>query len=101
MSTHNMCFYGEITIIIPKLSLNTLLVCFTVFSALKAIETYASGTMKVYGLPSGQGHWNDMARVADEGHIIILAVKVLALGKSINLHSALSLGYYSLNSTII
>ena len=31
------------------------------FNALNAIETLASGTMKVYGLPSGQGHWNDMA----------------------------------------
>ena len=39
------------------------------FSALKAIETLASGTMKVYGLPSGQGHdsRNDMARAAGEG----------------------------------
>ena len=27
MSTHNICFYGEITKIIPKLSLNTLLIC--------------------------------------------------------------------------
>ena len=33
------------------------------FNALKAIETLASGTMKVYGLPSGQGldHRNGMA----------------------------------------
>ena len=29
MSTHNICFYGEIRIIIPKLSSNTLLICFT------------------------------------------------------------------------
>ena len=27
MSTHNICFYGEITKIIPKLSSNTLLIC--------------------------------------------------------------------------
>ena len=43
--------------------------------ALAAIETVASGTMKVYGLPSGH---------------IIPAVQALALGQSINLHSALS-----------
>ena len=29
MSTHNICFYGEPTKIIPKLSSNTLLICFT------------------------------------------------------------------------
>ena len=27
MSTHDICFYGEITKIIPKLSSNTLLIC--------------------------------------------------------------------------
>ena len=27
MSTHNICFYGEITKIIPKFSSNTLLIC--------------------------------------------------------------------------
>ena len=55
------------------------------FNALKAIETLASGTMKVYGLPSGQGldRRNDMATR------IIPAVQALALGQSINLHSAL------------
>ena len=30
MSTHNICFYGEITKIIRKLSSNTLLFCSTV-----------------------------------------------------------------------
>ena len=30
MSSHNICFYGEIAIIIPELSLNTLLICSTV-----------------------------------------------------------------------
>ena len=36
------------------------------FNALIAIETSASGMMKVYELPSGQGldRWNDMARAA-------------------------------------
>ena len=60
------------------------------FNALKAIETLASGTMTVYGLSSGQGPYrrNDMA-LACSGHIIP-AVQVLALGQSINLHSALS-----------
>ena len=29
MSTHNIGFYGEITKIIPKLSLNTFLICST------------------------------------------------------------------------
>ena len=29
MSTHNICFYGEIMKIIPKLSSNTLLICST------------------------------------------------------------------------
>ena len=29
MSTHNICFYGEITKMIPKLSSNTLPICFT------------------------------------------------------------------------
>ena len=45
------------------------------FNALKAIEILASGTMKVYGLLGGRGlvRRNDMA-----------------LGQSINLHSALS-----------
>ena len=27
MSTHNICFYGEISKIIPQLSSNTLLIC--------------------------------------------------------------------------
>ena len=60
------------------------------FNALKAIETLVLGTMKVYGLPSGQvlDRLNDMARAADSGHIIP-AVQALALGQSINLHSAL------------
>ena len=31
MSTHNICFYGEISKIIPKLSPNTLLICSSVF----------------------------------------------------------------------
>ena len=31
MSTHNMCIYGELMKIIPKLSSNTLLICFTEF----------------------------------------------------------------------
>ena len=29
MSIHNVCFYGEITKIVPKLSSDTLLICFT------------------------------------------------------------------------
>ena len=29
MNTHNICFYGEIGKIIPKLSQNTLLICST------------------------------------------------------------------------
>ena len=29
MNTHNICFYGEITKIIPKLSSDTLLICST------------------------------------------------------------------------
>ena len=29
MNTHNICFYGEISIIIPKLLPNTLLICST------------------------------------------------------------------------
>ena len=29
MSTHNICFYGKLTKIIPKLSSNTLLICYT------------------------------------------------------------------------
>ena len=47
------------------------------FNALKAIETLALGAVEVYGVPSGQG-----------------------LGQSINLHSALSLGYYCLSSDL-
>ena len=50
------------------------------FNALKAIETLASGTMKVYGLPSGQGldHRNGWPE------------PVQALRQSINIHSALN-----------
>ena len=61
------------------------------FNALKAIETVASGTMKVYGLPEGQGldRRNDMTLACGSGHIIQVA-KALAIGQSINLHSALS-----------
>ena len=64
------------------------------FNALKAVETVASGTMKVYGLPSGQGldRRSDMALACGSrgsGHIIS-AVQALALGLSITLHSALS-----------
>ena len=31
MSTHNICFYGEITKSVPKLSSDTLLICSTEF----------------------------------------------------------------------
>ena len=60
------------------------------FNALKAIETLAEGTMKVYRLPSAHGldHWN-MALSYGSGYII-LVVQALALRQSINLHSALS-----------
>ena len=66
------------------------------FNALTALETLASGTMKVYGLPLGQGlgRLNDMARIAGEGHVPV--VQALARGQSIDLHSALSQGYYCL-----
>ena len=69
------------------------------FNALKAIETLASGAMKVYALPSGKGLGirNDMVIACDMGHIIP-AVQALALGLSINHHGALSLGYYCLIS---
>ena len=62
-----------------------------VYSALKVKETLAEGMKKVYGLPSGQGldRWNDMALACGSGHIIP-AVQALALGQSMNLHSALS-----------
>ena len=55
------------------------------YNALKAIETLAEGTMKVYAC--GSGH-------------IILAT--LALGQSINLHSALSgcLIFYKKNGAV-
>ena len=53
--------------------------------------------MKVYGLPSDQGldRRNDMALACGSGHIIP-AVQAMALGQSINRHSALSLIYYCL-----
>ena len=54
------------------------------FSALKAIETLSSGTMKFYGLLSGARAWTagiiwpepqaratDMARVTGEDHVIL------------------------------
>ena len=65
-------------------------------SALKVIETLVLGTMKVYGLPSGQGldSLNDMALACGAGHII---PAVQAHGQSINIHSALSWGFYSVN----
>ena len=61
------------------------------FNALKAIETLASGTMEVYGLPSGQGldRRYVMALDCGSGHIIP-AVQALVLGQSINLQSARS-----------
>ena len=67
-------------------------------NAQKAIKTLASGTMKVYGLPQGQGldHRNDMTLACSLGHIIP-AVQALARGQSINIHSTQSLGYYYLN----
>ena len=69
------------------------------FNAIKAIETLGSGDMKVYGLPSDQGldRRIDMTLACDMGHIIP-AVQALIRGQSINLHSALSLGYYCLIS---
>ena len=70
------------------------------FNALKAIETLASGTMKVNGLPSGQGldPRNNMALACDMDHIVP-TVQALAIGQSINLHSALSLVHYCLINT--
>ena len=50
--------------------------------------------MKLYWLPLDQGldRWN---LICGFGHIILsVAALVLALGQSINLHSALSVGYY-------
>ena len=72
------------------------------FNALKAIETNASGTIKDYGLPLGQGLdlRADMALAYGSGHINP-AVQALSLGQSINLDSALSLGYYCLNNSYI
>ena len=65
------------------------------FNVLKAIETLASGTMKVYGLPSGQGldPRNVIALACGSGDIIP-AFQALAQGQSINLHSAHSYGNY-------
>ena len=60
------------------------------FNALKATETIALGAMMVYGLPSSQS-WT-----CGLGPIIPM-VQALALGQSITLHSALSLGYLCLN----
>ena len=61
------------------------------FDTLNAIENLASGTMKVYGLPSGQGldHRNDMNLACCSSNIIP-EVQALARRQSINLHSALS-----------
>ena len=44
------------------------------FNALKAIATFASGTMKVYGLPKGQGldRRNDMARTTMVTNLLLL-----------------------------
>ena len=48
--------------------------------------TLAEGTLKVYGLPEGQG--------LDRRNDIILAVRALARGQSINLHRVRSYGFY-------
>ena len=68
------------------------------FNALKAIVTSASGTMKIYGLPSGQGldRLVDMALACASSHINP-TVQALTLGQSINLHSAFCFGYYCLS----
>ena len=57
------------------------------------IGTLASGTMKVYVLPEGQGldRRNDMAFAFGSAQIIASG---RAQGESINLHSALSYGCY-------
>ena len=63
------------------------------FYLFSATETYDSGTMNVYGLPSGQSlDRRNMTLASSSGHIT-----AAVLGQSINLHSALSLGYYCLN----
>ena len=93
------------------------------FNALKAIETQASGTMKLYGLPlhKGLNHRNYMALAPDcprarartagmivprhsEGHIIpavVWNVQALAGGQSKNFHRALSLGYYCIIKDLV
>ena len=40
MSTHNICFYGEMTIIIPRFSSNTLLICSTVYNTTVMILSF-------------------------------------------------------------
>ena len=54
-------------------------------------KNLSSGTMKVYGLPSGQGLdcRNDIALACSLGYKIP-AVQALALGQSINLRCAIS-----------
>ena len=50
MSTHNVCFYGEITKIIPKiipkLSSNTLLICITALNQINHVSTLSDVLMK-------------------------------------------------------
>ena len=61
MRTHNICFYGEISKIIPKLSSNTLLICstgndvsFISFALIELAEVYTqsyrSGFRMKWGL---------------------------------------------------
>ena len=51
MSTHNMCFYGELTKIILQLSQNTLFICSTGFCHFVLVEgfgLYAAGSTFVW-----------------------------------------------------
>ena len=68
MSTHNLCFNGEITEIIPKLSSNTLLICSTdtVFPGRldSSDDSEVVSTTSYIPLPRGfESHWRQNKKI--------------------------------------
>ena len=49
MSTLNICFYGDISQIIPKLSSNTILICSTVNEFSNLLSSYKLGLRRSQG----------------------------------------------------
>ena len=72
MSTHNICFYGEIAKLIPKLSSDTLLICFAGWS-------YTSEDRLSYGILEAVNstlYYHKNPKISDTRKFAVISLKV-------------------------